>query len=100
MSADATLVGSLPADPSAGIVIPFVSAVGDGPQRCLDIIPSPLVIKSAANQLCNERAASPTAGPSVELGDELVINGNVQSHVPTIAHSCAEVLPEVRGYPR
>ena len=86
MSADATLVGALVADPFTGIVIPFVALVGDGPQRCLDIVPSPLVIESAANQLCDECAASSASSPLVELGNEFVINGYVQSHVLTIAH--------------
>ena len=57
MSADATVVGALVADPFTGIVVPFVSLVGDGPEHCLDIVPSPLVIESAANQLCDECAA-------------------------------------------
>jgi len=86
MSADATLVGALVADPFSGIVIPFVALVGDGPEGCLDIVPSPLVIESATNQLCDECAASPASSPLVEFGNELVINGYVQSHVLTIAH--------------
>jgi hypothetical protein len=86
ISADATLVGALVADPFTGIVIPFVALVGDGPERCLDIVPSPLIVESAANQLCDESAASPASGPLVEFGNELVINGYVQSHVLTIAH--------------
>ena len=85
-SADATLVGTLAADPLTGIVIPFVALIGDSPERCLDIVPSPLVIEPAANQLCNESATAPASSPLVELGNELVINGNVQSHVPIIAH--------------
>ena len=85
-SADAAPVGALAADPFTGIVIPFVALVGDGPERCLDIVPSPLVIESAANQLCDECAASPASSPLVEFGNELVINGYVQSHVLTIAH--------------
>ena len=92
MSADATLVGALVADPFTGIVIPFVALVGDSPERCLDIVPSPLVVESAANQLCDECAASPAASPLVEFGNELVINGYVQSHVPTIAHCLPAAL--------
>ena len=85
-SADATPVGALAADPFTGIVIPFVALVGDSPERCLDVVPPPLVVESAANQFCDECAASPASSPPVEFGNELVINGNVQSHVPTIAH--------------
>ena len=85
-SADATPVGALAANPFTGIVIPFVALVGDSPERCLDIVPSPLVIESAPNQLCDECAASPAPSPPVEFGNELVVNSNVQSHVPTIAH--------------
>jgi hypothetical protein len=85
-SADATPVGTLAADPFTGVVIPFVALVGDGPEHCLDIVPSPLVIESAANQLCDECTTSPASSPLVEFGNELVINGNVQSHVLTIAH--------------
>jgi hypothetical protein len=86
MSADATLVGTLAADPFTGIVVPFVALVGDGPERCLDIVPSPLVIEPAANQLCDECAPSPASSPLVELGNELVVHGNVQSHGLIIAH--------------
>ena len=85
-SADATPIGALAADPFTGILIPFVALVGDSPERCLDIVPPPLVVESAANQLCDECAASPDSGPPVEFGNELVIHGDVQSHVPTIAH--------------
>ena len=85
-SADATPVGALAADPFSGIAIPFMALVGDSPERCLDIVPAPLVIESAANQLCDERAAPPASSAPVEFGNELVINRNVQSHVPTIAH--------------
>lgn len=77
MSADATLVGTLAADPFAGIDVPFVTLVWDGPKSSLDIVPSPLVIESAANQLCDECATLPASGPLVELGNELVIHGNV-----------------------
>src|SRR5262245_21724927 len=85
-SADATPVGALAADPLTGIVIPLVALVGDGPERCFDIVPSSFVIEPASNQLCDECAASPGSSPPIEFGDELVIHGIVQSHVPTIAH--------------
>ncbi len=71
MSADATLVGALVADPFTGIVIPFVALVGDGAEHCLDIGPSPLAIESAANQLCDECAASPASSPLAPLSDKL-----------------------------
>ena len=76
-SADAAPVGALAADPFTGIVIPFVALVGDSPERCLDIVPSPLVIEAAANQLCDECAASPASSPPVEFGNELVVDDNV-----------------------
>jgi len=77
MSADATFVGTLAADPFTGIVVPFVTLVGDGAKGSLDVVPSPLVIESAANQLGDECATLPTSGPLVELGNELVIHRNV-----------------------
>lgn len=77
MSADATLIGTLATDPIARIIVPFVTLVGDSSERSLDIIPSPLIIESATNQLCDERATSPAPSPLVELGDELVLHGNV-----------------------
>lgn len=92
-SADATLFGTLAADPFTGIGVPFVALVGDSPERCLDIVPPPLVIEPASNQLCYECATSPASSPLVELGNELVINGNVQSHVPTIAHKAPPLPP-------
>ena len=86
ISAGSTLVGPLLADPFTGIGIPLVALVGDGPERCLDIVPSPLIVESPADQLRDERAAAPTSRPLIELGNELVVNGDVQSHVPRIAH--------------
>ena len=65
ISADAARVGALAADPFAGIFIPFVARVGDSPERCLDIVPSPFVIESAANQFCDECAAPPASSPPV-----------------------------------
>jgi len=43
-------------------------------------------VESAANQLGDECAATPASGPLVEFGDELVVNGNVQSRVLNLAH--------------
>ncbi len=86
ISAGATLVGPLPADPFTGIGIPLVALVGDSPERCLDIVPSALIVESPANQLRDERAAAPASRPLIELGNELVIDRDVQSHVPRIAH--------------
>lgn len=91
MSADATPVGALVADPFTGIGIPLVAFVGDCPERRLYIVPSPLVIEPPANQLRDERAASPAPGPPVEFGDKFVIDGYVQSHVPMIAHKAHSV---------
>lgn len=85
-SADATFIGALATDPVSGIVVPFVALVGDGTERGLDVVPPTLVIEPATNQLRDERAASPTPGTLIELGNELVIDRNVQSHVLTIAH--------------
>ena len=79
-SADATPVGALAADPFTGIVIPVVALVGDSPERCLDIVPSGLVIESAANQFCDECAASPASSAPVEFGgpagdpDDVILN--------------------------
>ena len=67
-SADASLVGALASDPFTGIVIPFVALVGDSPERCLDIVPSPLVIESAANQLGDESRSSLGDSPSLGAG--------------------------------
>lgn len=86
ISAGATLVVPLPADPFTGIGIPFVALVRDGPKRGLDIVPSPLIVESPANQLRDERAAAAASRPLIELGNELVVDRYVQSHVPRIAH--------------
>ena len=99
ISADATPVGALVTDPFTGIGIPFVALVSDGPERCLDIVPSPLVFKSSPDQLRDECAASPAAGAPIEFGDKLVVDCYVQSHVPMIAHCapprCAKPLTMV-----
>jgi hypothetical protein len=62
-----------------------VAVIWDCTQRCLDVVPSPLVVQAASNQLRDECAAASASSSLVELGHERVINGNVQSHVSTIA---------------
>ena len=85
-SPSAARVGALLLDPCAGIVIPFVALVGDCPKSCFDVVPALLVLDPATDQHRDEGAASPASHASIELGNELVVNRNVQSHVSTIAH--------------
>lgn len=42
-------------------------------------------------KFCDECAASPTAYALIELGNELVVNINVQTHVSILAHWIARL---------
>ena len=59
----------------------------EGTERCLYVVPPPLVVETAANELRDERAPTPSADASVEVRDQRVVQRYVQSHVLTIAHA-------------
>jgi hypothetical protein len=63
MSAGATLVTvTLSSDPGRRICVPFVRGVSEGAQRRLDIVPAPLIVDPALNELVDE--GTPLPGPN------------------------------------
>lgn len=67
-----------------------MTGVGELPQCRLDVIPATLVVEPSTEQLGDEGAPSPGPDPPVELGHEVVVERNVQSHVLNIAHGLLE----------
>jgi hypothetical protein len=57
-------------------------------QRSLDIVPPLLVLETTPDELDNHRAPPSTPSPPIKLGDDRIVNGDVQAHVHTLAH-CA-----------
>lgn len=86
-SADALLVApTLGCDPALHVLIPRVGAVIEPPDRAFDRDPSPLVLQGACDCTGDERAALPAADTTVELGDQIVVQAYVQTHVRKLAH--------------
>ncbi len=83
----AAVATPLRADPGRGIGIPVVARIGELAERGFDLVPASLVFQPPPDELTDERAPSARADTSVELCDELVVQGYVQTHVLTLAHS-------------
>lgn len=78
---------TLAAHPGSRIRIPLMSSIGNSAKGGLDIGPAAFIFETPADQLCNEGAPPPRPGPAVELGNEFIIQGYVQTHVRTLAHA-------------
>ncbi|HUR48013.1 MAG TPA: hypothetical protein VMY88_00585, partial [Acidimicrobiales bacterium] len=74
------------ADPGDGILVPVMTAVFDLSERSLDVVPAPFVVEAAPDQCGDEGATPAGAHSSVEFGDELVVQRNVQANVLKLAH--------------
>ncbi len=86
-SAGSTNVGrSLLTNPAGRIGVPLMAAVTHSAERRLDIVPSPLVIETALDQLLDHHAATPAAGPPVKFSDDSVVQRYVYPHGPRLAH--------------
>ena len=77
----------LASHPLRRVVVPVVAGVGDAAERRFDVIPAPFVGESPLDQLSDEGAALPGTGAPIELGHEIVVQGDVQPHVPNLAHT-------------
>src|SRR3954452_6266770 len=92
-SADATFVArALGPDPGRGILVPFVSGIGDRLEGGLDGRPAALVVERVADRLSDEGAAPSAADAAIGLGDEIVREAYVQTHGHSLAHSLVDVL--------
>ena len=78
---------SLGANPPGDIVVPVVVRVGQSGQRGLDVFPPPFVVEPSPDEFGDEGAPPPGTGPSIQLGDQLVLERYVYTHVLRIAHS-------------
>ena len=67
--------------PSAGVIVPLVACVRNGTQRCLDVVPSPVVVKAPADQSRDECTASSRPCPAIQVLDKIVVQLYVYSHV-------------------
>ena len=64
--------------------------VGDRPQGPLDLIPAPLILKTAPYQSSNERTATPRSGSSIKILNKIIVQLNMQSHVFNNTHRAGE----------
>jgi hypothetical protein len=87
MSTSATLVTvPLRAHPCGRIGVPIVLGVGQASEGGLNVVPPLFVVQSPPDELGNERAPATRTDSSAQLGDKLVIEHYVHTHVLTLAH--------------
>ena len=89
---------ALRADPFGWIAVPLVP-LADRAERGLDQLPALFVLQGARDGRCDERATPAGADPAVELGDERVIEVNVQTHAHSLTHTLQQE-PQSAGYRR
>ena len=77
----------LSSHPLRWIGVPVMAGVGDAAECRFDVIPAPFVVESPPDQLSDESAALPGTGAPVELGHEIVVQDDVQPHLPNLAHT-------------
>lgn len=82
----APVVMTLVSHPPGRVVVPLVGGVGQRPEGRLDVVPAPLVIDAATDELGDEGTPTPRTDASVELGHQIVRQRNVYTHVPRLAH--------------
>ena len=68
--------------PRGGVVVPLVTGIGQAAERGFDVVPTPFVVKTAPDQLADERASPPPARAPVNLCHEVVGESYVQTHGP------------------
>jgi hypothetical protein len=63
-----------------------VSGVRDRAQGSQDVVPTSLILKRSAQDLCDERAALAPAYSPVQLRDKLFVEINEYTHANNLAH--------------
>jgi hypothetical protein len=71
------VTASLRPDPGSRILVPIVTAVCDGAEARLNVVPSLFVLEATTDDLGHKSASSPLPRSSVEFGDEIVLEPNV-----------------------
>ena len=69
----ARVVVTLSPHPRGGVVVPFVTGVGQATESVFDVVPAPFVLESAPHELGDERATSPRARSPVDLLHEILV---------------------------
>ena len=78
---------SLTPHPLRRIVIPIVTGVRNPANRCLYVVPTTLIVKSALHELADEGAALAGACASIKFQDQRIRQCYVYSHVLSLAHN-------------
>jgi hypothetical protein len=101
-SCPALIAASLTMHPFGRILVPLVTCFRQLAERSFDVVPPPLVLQPTPNQLSDKRAAASWADSRIELGNEVVVQRNVQTHVLMLAHSGTreDVVCRLTGPPR
>ncbi len=66
-----------------------MSGIGQAAERRVDFVRSALVFKSTSDQLRDISAPFSRAGTSVQISDQLFIQGYMYTHVPRLTHNLA-----------
>ena len=91
----ARVVTTLSAHPPGGVIVPFVPGVGESAKCRLDVLLPPLVLQTATNEFSDEGTALTRTDTAIQIGHEVVVERNVQSHVPMLAHSLGVMVNAV-----
>jgi len=83
---------TLRAHPCRRIRVPIVHGVGEGSKRRLDVVPTPFIVESTLDEFYDECTPSTGTGPSIQFGNQLVLQNYVHTHVPTLAHRVSHTL--------
>ena len=84
---DTALIGApLLANPSGGILVPLVTGVGNSAHGRFEQLPAVIVVQRLLDRARDVRAPAASADAPVELADEIVAEGYVQSHGHTLTH--------------
>lgn len=83
----------LVANPSAGILVPFVTAVRDGAERRLEQFPAAIVIQRALDRTRDVGTAATSAYPAVEFPDDFVAESYLHTHGHKLAHCSGQKTP-------
>jgi hypothetical protein len=75
--------------PSGGIVVPLVAAVRDAAERRLDQFPAVIVVERPLHRGCDVSAATTSPDAPIQLVDETLFEGNVQTHGHNVTHEHA-----------
>ena len=85
LAAAPAITASLPSNPLCGVVVPIMAAVRELRQGGFNVVPAPLVLKTAPAHFADQGASTAGTGALVEFGNQRIWQSYVYSHGPSVA---------------